>query len=102
MMTARGYREDDVYMRIQLELPETQVQELKTLMAEAGLDTYKDLFNQALSAFEWILNEVKSGRSIASVDEQNQTYRVLVMPALQQVAKNARKEEQSAHRSASR
>jgi len=89
-------------MRIQLELPETQVQELKKLMAEAGLDTYKDLFNQALSAFEWILNEVKSGRSIASVDEQNQTYRVLVMPALQQVAKNARKEEQSAHRSASR
>ena len=102
MMTARGYREDDVYMRIQLELPETQVQELKKLMAEAGLDTYKDLFNQALSAFEWILNEVKGGRSIASVDEQNQTYRVLVMPALQQVAKNARKEQQSAHRSASR
>jgi hypothetical protein len=89
-------------MRIQLELPETQVQELKKLMAEAAMDTYKDLFNQALSAFEWILTEVKSGRSIASVDEQNQTYRVLVMPALQQVAKNARKEEQSAHRSASR
>jgi hypothetical protein len=89
-------------MRIQLELPETQVQELKKLMAEAAMDTYKDLFNQALSAFEWILTEVKNGRSIASVDEQNQTYRVLVMPALQQVAKNARKEEQSAHRSASR
>jgi hypothetical protein len=89
-------------MRIQLELPEAQVQELKKLMAEAGLDTYKELFNHSLSAFEWILNEVKSGRSIASVDENNQTYRVLVMPALQQVAKAARKaEEQPAH-SASR
>ena len=92
-------------MRIQLELPEAQVQDLKNLMAEAGLDTYKDVFNQALSAFEWILNEAKSGRSIASVDDKNQSYRVLVMPALQQVAKNAkngRKEEHYAHSSTSR
>ena len=89
-------------MRIQLELPEAQVQELKTLMAEAGLDTYKDLFNNALSAFEWIMNEAKSGRSITSVDDKNQSYRVLVMPALQQVAKNARKVEQYAHSSSGR
>jgi hypothetical protein len=87
-------------MRIQLELPEAQVQELKTLMGEAGLDTYKDLFNNALSSFEWILGEVKNGRSIASVDENNQTYRVLVMPALQQVDKAARKEERLAHSNA--
>jgi hypothetical protein len=88
-------------MRIQLELPEAQVRELKELMAEAGLDTYKDLFNHALSAFEWITNEVRSGRSIASIDDKNQIYRVLVMPALQQVAKTARKGEQSTY-SASR
>lgn len=88
-------------MRIQLELPEAQVQELKKLMEEAGLDTYKDLFNNALSSFEWILGETKNGRSIASVDENNRTYRVLVMPALQQVAKNARKDEHLAHVSAS-
>jgi hypothetical protein len=80
-------------MRIQLELPEAQVQDLKKLMAEAGLDTYKDIFNHALSAFEWMLNEVKSGRSIASVDERNQSHRVLVMPALQQVARTVRKEQ---------
>jgi len=80
-------------MRIQLEMPEAQVQDLKKLMAEAGLDTYKDVFNHALSAFEWILNEAKGGRSIASVDEKNQSYRILVMPALQQVARTARKEQ---------
>jgi hypothetical protein len=78
-------------MRIQLELPEAKVQRLKELMAEAGLETYKDLFNNALSAFEWILDEAKHGRSIASVDESNQTYRVLVMPALQQVASKEQK-----------
>lgn len=89
-------------MRIQLELPEAKVQRLKELMAEAGLETYKDLFNNALSAFEWILDEAKKGRSIASVDESNQTYRVLVMPALQQVANNEQKRQQPAPSVASR
>lgn len=89
-------------MRIQLELPEAQVQDLKKLMAEAGLDTYKELFNHALSAFEWLINETKSGRSIASVDEKNETYRVLVMPALQQVAKTAQRQERPAEFAAKR
>lgn len=78
-------------MRIQLELPEAKVQRLKELMAESGLETYKDLFNNALSAFEWVLDEAKHGRSIASVDESNKTYRVLVMPAIQQVASKEQK-----------
>jgi len=81
-------------MRIQLELPETRVQELKALMEETGLETYKDLFNNALTVFEWLANEVKSGRVIAAVDEQSEKYRVLVMPALERMAKAARKPEQ--------
>jgi len=77
-------------MRIQLELPDERVRELKGLMAEAGIETYKDLFNNALTIFEWLLNEVKSGKVIAAVDEQNEKYRVLVMPALERAAKAAR------------
>lgn len=101
MSFLRGWSEPkEENMRIQLELPKPQVRELKNLMAEVGLDTYKDLFNQSLSAFEWIVNEVKTGRSVASVDDRNETYRVLVMPALQQVARNARTTEKPAHSSA--
>jgi len=81
-------------MRIQLELPEVQVQELKKLMDEAGFETYKDAFNNALTLLEWVLNEVKSGKVIAAVDEQSEKYRVLVMPALERAAKAARKAEQ--------
>ena len=88
-------------MRIQLELPEERVQELKKLMEEAGFETYKDLFNNSLTVFEWLLNEVRSGRVIASVDEKNEKYRVLVTPALEHVAKAARKNERPAY-SASR
>ena len=81
-------------MRIQLELPEERVMELKELMQEAGFETYKDAFNDALTLLEWMVNEVKSGRVIAAIDEQTQTHRVLVMPALEQVTKAARKAEQ--------
>lgn len=37
-------------MRIQLEFPESKVHELKTLMAEADIETYKELFNPTLTA----------------------------------------------------
>src|SRR5260370_6512421 len=83
-------------MRIQLELPEAQVRELKTLMEAAGFETYKDAFNNALTLLEWVLNEVKSGKVIAAVDEQNDKYRVLVMPALERAAKAARKPKEPA------
>ena len=88
-------------MRIQLELPETQVAELKQLMEEAGIDTYKDLFNNSLTMFEWALNEVKNGKILASVDEKSEKYRVLVMPLLERVAKAARRSAEPAY-SASR
>jgi hypothetical protein len=88
-------------MRIQLELPETQVNELKVLMEQAGVDTYKDLFNNALTLFEWALNEVKTGKTLASVDERTDKYRILVMPVLERMAKAARQADQPAY-SASR
>jgi hypothetical protein len=91
-----------VWMRIQLELPDVQVQELKTLMQEAGFETYKEVFNNALTLLEWAINEQKTGKVIAAVDEQNEKYRVLVMPALERVAKAAKKAEQTAQITANR
>jgi len=88
-------------MRIQLELPEGQVEELKKVMQDAGFETYKDLFNNALTLLEWAINEQKAGKVIAAVDEQSERYRVLVMPALERAAKAAKKAEQLAHSGAS-
>ena len=72
-------------VRIQLELPEAKIEELKVLMHQAGMDTYKELFNNALTLFEWAIDQTKAGRSLASVDEENDKYRVLVMPVLERV-----------------
>lgn len=73
-------------VRIQFELPEEKVKELEALMQEARISTRKDLFNNALTLFEWAIEERRAGRSIASVDEQNKKYKELVMPALAAVA----------------
>jgi len=70
-------------MRIQLELPEQNVNELKALMAEAHINTYKELFSNALTLLRWTVQEVKNDRIIASVNEQEMKYKELAMPFLQ-------------------
>jgi len=76
-------------MRIQLEFPASKVQALKTLMAEADIETYKEIFTNALTLLEWAIAEVKAGHSLASVDEAHERYRVLVMPILQNIVKKS-------------
>jgi hypothetical protein len=79
-------------MRIQFDLPEEKVNELKSLMATIGVDTYKDLFNNALTLLDWTVSEVKAGRSIAAVDETANKYRELAMPIFEHAAKQAARE----------
>jgi len=81
-------------MRIQLELPNERVKELKELMERVGLDTYKDLFNNALMLFEWCVEEAEVGRILASIDEKEDRYRELAMPIIDRLLKRSR---QAAH-----
>ena len=76
-------------MRIQLDLPEARIQELRALMDAADIETYKELFNNALTLLEWAIAESRAGRALASIDEATAHYRVLVMPMLQRVAPKA-------------
>jgi hypothetical protein len=69
-------------VRIQFELPEEKIKELEAIMAEARITTKKDLFNNALTLWEWAVQERQNGRTIASIDEDNKKYKELVMPAL--------------------
>jgi hypothetical protein len=76
-------------IRIQLEFTEGRVRELEELMNETGLSTKKDLMNHALTLFEWAIRERRAGRIIASVDEQSQKYKELLMPALEHAVPTA-------------
>jgi metal-responsive CopG/Arc/MetJ family transcriptional regulator len=72
-------------VRIQLDLPEEQVKELDELMRETKIVTRKDLFNNALTLFQWAVKAKRAGRTIASIDDENGTSKELVMPALENV-----------------
>lgn len=81
-------------MRIQLELPREDVEELKALMAEAHIETYKELFSNALTLLHWGMREVKNGRIIASVDEKDAKYKELALPVLETVRRVAAAKQQ--------
>lgn len=74
-------------MRIQLEFAEDDVQELKDLIKEAGIGSYKDLFSNALTLLYWAVREVKNGRVISSLNEKEAKYKELAMPILENLAK---------------
>ncbi len=73
-------------VRIQLELPEQQVAELDELMRETKIATRKDLFNNALTLFQWAAKVKRSGSIVAALDEAKGTAKELVMPALENVS----------------
>ena len=68
--------------RVKLEFSEVKIKEIEHLMKELGIVTRKDYFNNALTLFKWAIDEKRGGRSIASIDNQTNRYRELVMPAL--------------------
>jgi plastocyanin len=83
-------------MRLQVDLSEEKAKELRDLMADTASQTYEQLFNNALTIFEWAATEVKAGNSIVVVNERRQGHRVLVMPALEEVAKRHGKQKEQA------
>lgn len=75
--------------RFQFDVKDERVEEIKALMDDIGADTNRELFNNALTLLEWAVEEVKSGNTIASINEANKVYRELQMPALKAAASRA-------------
>lgn len=82
--------------RVQLDLSPERLKELDDLMAVCGFDTRKELFNNALSFFEAVVEEARKGNDIAAVNEDEKTYSKLVLPALAQVARRAHRDRTAA------
>jgi hypothetical protein len=83
-------------MRIQIDLDEYRVKELEELMDVCGLATKKELFNNALTLFEWAVNSARNGRAIASLDQDAQKFRELETPALRTAARHPFVQQQAA------
>lgn len=76
-------------MRIQLDLDEAGVRLLDKLKEATGLRTHKELFNNAVTLFEWAVNQRRDGRIVASLDEVSENYKELQMPVLEYAASQA-------------
>jgi len=79
-------------VRIQLDLPDEQVAELDALMTETKVRTRKELFNNALTLFDWAVKQKKAGLLIAAISESQGVVKELLMPVLENVATQAPEE----------
>src|ERR1700730_9027102 len=78
-----GSPEGETMVRIQLDMPDEQVEVLDRLMRDLNIRTRKDLFNNALTLFEWAVKEKRAGRAIASINEADGKFREILMPVLE-------------------
>lgn len=69
-------------VRVQLDISARRLKELEVIMEKCNLSTKKDLFNNALSLFEWAVEECERGNVIASINDREDKIRELTTPAL--------------------
>lgn len=70
---------------VQLDLPKPRITDIEKMMVETGVATRKDFFENALTFFEWAIQQRKAGRIIVTTDSNGNKPCELVMPALQNV-----------------
>ena len=68
--------------RVQFDLSETLLKEIDELMADCEIATKKDLLNNAVTAFQWMVEQIKDGRVVVSADRDRNDFEVYWMPAL--------------------
>lgn len=76
-------------MRIQIDIDESGEQVLNSIKQATGLSTYKDIFNNAVTLFEWAIRQRAEGRIISSLDERTKRYKEMTMPALEEAVRRA-------------
>jgi hypothetical protein len=73
-------------LRIQIDVSPQKLAELEELMTLCGIKTKKELINNALTLLQWAVKQVRNGRSVASIDENEGRFRELEMPILSAAA----------------
>jgi len=69
-------------LRVQLDIAKERVKEIDAMQAKCGLATRKDVFESAMTLFEWCVEQVSTGKRIVSMDA-TERYFELEMPALE-------------------
>ena len=80
--TQRQIEPGEQKTRVQIELSPTETERMNWLMRVCDIRGRRDLFNNALTLFEWAVRETTEGRKIASFDDRTKERNILSMPAL--------------------
>lgn len=65
--------------KISLNVSTDEFQEIEALCQKLKIKTKSALLKDALGLFIWSINEVEAGRSICSVNEENQVFREIIL-----------------------
>jgi len=69
-------------MIMRVEFDDSGVLLLKEIQRLTGLKTYAEVFNNALTAFDWAAKQSNQGRLIVGLDDTQNVYQALDLPAL--------------------
>ncbi|WP_155296985.1 MULTISPECIES: hypothetical protein [Burkholderia] len=76
-------------VRIQFDVAEDQWEEMKTLMDRCGMETRKELFNNAWALLDWAVRERAQGNVIASINDRTDKIKELEMPIFRRISSTA-------------
>jgi hypothetical protein len=72
--------------RVQLDLSPHEVERMNWIMDVCGIESRKDLFNNALTLLEWAVTEVSNGNKVASFNDNTKDRHIISMPILSTAA----------------
>jgi metal-responsive CopG/Arc/MetJ family transcriptional regulator len=75
----------DEYVRIQFDMPKDSVEELDSISKAANIRTRKELFNNALTLFKYMIKQRQQGKRIFIAGADGQVEKEFEMPVFEQV-----------------
>ena len=78
-------RSKEKNVRFQLEIKQSMLDEITTLVELGGFSSKKEFMNNAISLLRWAMLQRKAGNIIAAIDDQERI-RELEMPCLTNIA----------------
>lgn len=74
--------------QMNIEIDASEKEKLIKMMAECGFATTKDLFNNALTLLDKVVEQTKEGKVVAFIDQTRETYGELNMPFMKNIRKS--------------
>lgn len=71
----------------QVDITDEEDKDINELIEKCKAKDRKDLFFNAIAFFDWAVDEILGGKAIASIDEEDKTYRKLTTKMFKRLQK---------------